>query len=317
MVWKKYSLCVFCDTVCVISGFQKKNTFITGWQSSMGGTEMLIPQWHTLKVWTTNWKSHISTHMWAQASNTFHFMSQNMFPWLHLQFKSRNNNSWDNKTNMQIRYIHVSHTQLWSSLTVQQKPERCVRSAAPTLTPEDIPLPRIIHTYSLTTLHTTAPLSQSPQSKTTRPTSRNVRIIITGDWQTACQWALVTFQVRLNKYFFFVSEPHASLWKKCKQRNNQVYGLCFKYLLCNKKRLNFKHLKRADQNEWSNQKIHAFRHFIIQQPHPTTSYFPYKHLQQSRSNNWAHQDKEKLFLSLVPFCLSSCDVLLSRCLLSP
>lgn len=86
-----------------------------------------------------------------------------------------------------------------------------MRSAAPTLTPEDIPLPPIIHTPSPLYI---PPLPQPiTQSKTTRPTSRSIRIIIIADWQTAFQWAVVAFQVRLNKYFSLMSEPHASLWK--------------------------------------------------------------------------------------------------------
>lgn len=53
--------------------------------------------------------------------------------------------------------LQYTHTPLRRGLTVQQM--RCVHSDAPTLTPEDIPLPRSIH-Y---TLHTNTPANNHPE----------------------------------------------------------------------------------------------------------------------------------------------------------
>lgn len=133
---------------------------------------------------------------------TFQFISYNTFLWLQTPLiKSHNDNSWGEQQRC-MRYIQCMwHTQLWRSLTAQQTPVRCVHSAAPTPAPEGIPMPMsIIHTLFLP-LYIPLLLQPIIWSKTTRPTSRSVRIIITDDWRAAFQWALVAFQVRLNKYF--------------------------------------------------------------------------------------------------------------------
>ena len=169
--------------------------------------------------------------------------------------------------------VHVSHTHthtLTHSCGGVWQYNRCLCGVCillppPTPTPEDIPMPPIIHTLSLSVFPLYIPPLAQPitRSKTTRPTSRCVVIITTGEWQAAFQWASGSISGEAKQTFLPLVRATCGLledgkmWKHLTEKTNQVHSMHCQWTRCyiiQTYSPKCPHASRFGQSKWADQK---------------------------------------------------------------